>query len=186
MLVPFEKTNDERIKIYSTVRSASYTRSCSYQHCYLLHIADAKIRNVLSAAIVEFHEGDLLFKLKEKWWKTRNPPDAAALEKCHIYSNASSGSSNSEMGLSSVGGVFIVLFVGCLAGTIIGIGEFVWELQKIPYGERESILAEMFHACKLVVTCRGRKFSPVPQSLEVSSLGGDTTLRSATQSPTRS
>lgn len=138
MLVPFEKTNDERIKIYSTVRSASYTRSCSYQHCYLLHIADAKIRNVLSAAIVEFHEGDLLFKLKEKWWKTRNPPDAAALEKCHIYSNASSGSSNSEMGLSSVGGVFIVLFVGCLAGTIIGIGEFVWELQKIPYGERVS------------------------------------------------
>ncbi|XP_040071934.1 glutamate receptor ionotropic, kainate 2 isoform X2 [Ixodes scapularis] len=146
---------------------------------------DAKIRNVLSAAIVEFHEGDLLFKLKEKWWKTRNPPDPASLGKCQLYANASSSASNSEMSLSSVGGVFIVLFVGCLAGAVIGIGEFVWELQKIPYGERESIIAEMFHACKLVVTCRGRKFSPISPSLEAS-LDGDAALRSTPQSSTKS
>ncbi|CAN8017844.1 unnamed protein product, partial [Ixodes persulcatus] len=139
----------------------------------------------LSAAIVEFHEGDLLFKLKEKWWKTRNPPDLASLGKCQLYANASSSASNSEMSLSSVGGVFIVLFVGCLAGAVIGIGEFVWELQKIPYGERESIIAEMFHACKLVVTCRGRKFSPISPSLEAS-LDGDAALRSTPQSSTKS
>ncbi|KAL1470667.1 hypothetical protein MTO96_024117 [Rhipicephalus appendiculatus] len=118
---------------------------------------DAKIRSVLSAAIVEFHEGDLLFKLKEKWWKTRNPPDPTALTKCHLYSNASSSSSSSsEMGLASVGGVFI-----------------------------ESIVMEMFHACKLVLTCRGRKFSPTSRSME-GSLDGEATLRSVAQSSTRS
>lgn len=63
---------------------------------------------------------------------------------------------------------------------------YVYRVSIFAISFQESILAEMFHACKLVVTCRGRKFSPVPQSLEVSSLGGDTTLRSATQSPTRS
>nr|XP_037280400.1 glutamate receptor ionotropic, kainate 3-like [Rhipicephalus microplus] len=147
---------------------------------------EAKIRSVLSAAIVEFHEGDLLFKLKEKWWKTRNPPDPTALAKCQLYSNASSSSSSSsEMGLASVGGVFIVLFFGCLAGAILCLGEFIWELQKTPYGERESIVMEMFHACKLVVTCRGRKFSPKSLSME-GSLDGEATLRSAAQSSTRS
>lgn len=147
---------------------------------------DAKIRSVLSSAIVEFHEGGLLLQLKEKWWKTRNPPDPSSVGKCHLYSNASSSSaSSSEMGLSSVGGVFIVLFFGCLAGALLCIGEFIWELLKVPYGERESILTEMFHACKLVVTCRGRKFSPTSRSVD-GSLDGEATLRSAAQSSTRS
>ncbi|XP_072144874.1 glutamate receptor ionotropic, kainate 2-like [Dermacentor andersoni] len=147
---------------------------------------DAKIRNIISAAIVEFHEGDLLFKLKQKWWKTRNPPDPTALSKCHLYTNASSSSaSSSEMGLASVGGVFIVLLVGCIAGALLCVGEFIWELQKTPYGERESIMMEMFHACKLVVTCRGRKYSPTSRS-SAGSLDGEATLRSVGQSSTRS
>ncbi|XP_065292908.2 glutamate receptor ionotropic, kainate 2-like isoform X2 [Dermacentor albipictus] len=147
---------------------------------------DAKIRNIISAAIVEFHEGDLLFKLKQKWWKTRNPPDPTALSKCHLYTNASSSSaSSSEMGLASVGGVFVVLLVGCIAGALLCVGEFIWELQKTPYGERESILMEMFHACKLVVTCRGRKYSPTSRS-SAGSLDGEATLRSVGQSSTRS
>ncbi|XP_064489390.1 glutamate receptor ionotropic, kainate 2-like [Ornithodoros turicata] len=139
---------------------------------------DARIRDILSAAIVEFHEGDFLLRLKDKWWKTNNPPDPAFADKCHLFSNQSRSSVKSELTLASVGGVFVVLGAGCFAGIILGIGEFVWELQKTPYGERESIPTEMFHALKLAVTCRGKKFSPTSLSTEVS-LGEDFTRRSS-------
>ncbi|EEC18645.1 hypothetical protein IscW_ISCW023437 [Ixodes scapularis] len=138
-----------------------------------------------SAAFGNFPGGDLLFNLKGKWWKTPIPRVPASLGKCQLSANASSSGSNSEMSLSSGGGVSIVLFVGSLAGAVIGLGEFFWDLQKFPSGERESIIAEMFHACKLVVTCRGRKFSPISPSLEAS-LDGDAALRSTPQSSTKS
>ncbi|EEC03257.1 glutamate receptor, putative, partial [Ixodes scapularis] len=78
-------------------------------------------RNLLSSAILRLQESGTLQLLKERWWNVdtrgRCPEDAG--------SGVSSLSAASELGLSKVGGVFVVLLAGLGFACIIAVVEFL-------------------------------------------------------------
>lgn len=44
--------------------------------------------------------------------------------------------SQNELGLANVGGVFVVLVLGCTAGFIMAVMEFLWNIRKIAVQEK--------------------------------------------------
>lgn len=47
-----------------------------------------------------------------------------------------SSGDNPELGMGNVGGVFLVLIVGCAAGIFIGILEFLWNIRTVAIEEK--------------------------------------------------
>ncbi|XP_029656687.2 glutamate receptor ionotropic, kainate 2 [Octopus sinensis] len=76
-------------------------------------------RDMISEKILFLQERQEISKLYTKWWKEK------AANKCD---NESKGKQNAnELGLQNVGGVFVVLMAGVVAGTIMAIFEFLWK-----------------------------------------------------------
>lgn len=71
-----------------------------------------------------------LHKLKEKWWVENNE----GAGKCETESTG--GASELEMGMDSVGGVFLVLTAGLFVSIIVGIIDFLWNLRQISIDEK--------------------------------------------------
>ncbi|XP_064489391.1 glutamate receptor ionotropic, kainate 2-like [Ornithodoros turicata] len=108
------------------------------------------VRQALSSAIIKLQERGDLEMLKRRWWRVKGP-------RCPVES---ASSSTSEMSLSNVGGVFLVLIFGCIAALLIVVLEFIWKTKKIPYGERDTILRELIKELQLVLSCTGSKENP--------------------------
>ncbi|KAM7307983.1 glutamate receptor ionotropic, kainate 3 [Ixodes scapularis] len=84
-------------------------------------------RNLLSSAILRLQESGTLQLLKERWWNVdtrgRCPEDAG--------SGVSSLSAASELGLSKVGGVFVVLLAGLGFACIIAVVEYLCKARPL-------------------------------------------------------
>ncbi|KAG0432886.1 hypothetical protein HPB47_020423, partial [Ixodes persulcatus] len=89
--------------------------------------ASSPYRNLLSSAILRLQESGTLQLLKERWWNVdtrgRCPEDAG--------SGVSSLSAASELGLSKVGGVFVVLLAGLGFACIIAVAEFLCKARSL-------------------------------------------------------
>ncbi|CAN8017835.1 unnamed protein product, partial [Ixodes persulcatus] len=89
--------------------------------------AGSPYRNLLSSAILRLQESGTLQLLKERWWNVdtrgRCPEDAG--------SGVSSLSAASELGLSKVGGVFVVLLAGLCFACIIAVAEFLCKARSL-------------------------------------------------------
>ncbi|KAH7947484.1 hypothetical protein HPB52_012316 [Rhipicephalus sanguineus] len=109
------------------------------------------VRSVLSSYIIRLQERGDLEMLKRRWWRVGGK-DACPTEKA--------ASATNEMGLSNVGGVFLALIFGCAGAIVTVTFEFFWKINKIPYGERDSVWVELWKELKLVLSCKGSKENP--------------------------
>lgn len=75
----------------------------------------------LSGGILRLAEEGVLHTLQERWWKQKRG-GGQCIEK-------SSGSVR-ELGLSNVGGVFVVLLCGVVIASGVAILEFLWNFWK--------------------------------------------------------
>lgn len=80
--------------------------------------------NEVTNAILKLQEDGTLQNLYTKWWK-----HAKGALKCEAVDDKKKESIN-ELGISNVGGVFLVLACGLIISIIAAIGEFIWNLKK--------------------------------------------------------
>lgn len=50
-----------------------------------------------------------------------------------------------ELGMGHVGGVFLVLLVGCVCGIFIGILEFLWNVRNVAIEKQVSVNILLFY-----------------------------------------
>lgn len=99
-----------------------------FRHCWL----DSPYRTPISGAILTLQEKGTLSELKTKWWQERGGG------KCK--KDESDKEANSiELGLANVGGVFLVLMLGCAASLVIAIFEFLWNIRKVAVEEKVTL-----------------------------------------------
>jgi ionotropic glutamate receptor len=50
---------------------------------------------------------------------------------------------SNKLGMSHVGGVFLVLMLGCVISTLIAIVEFLWNIRKVAV--QEKVIRKIFY-----------------------------------------
>ena len=95
-------------------------------------------REKISNAILQLQENGELQELYSKWWIKDNLELCDRREKTLSHKEAAS-----ELGLSSVGGVFAVLAVGLCLAFIVAILEFFWISQKPQTNNTDQVTIEI-------------------------------------------
>ncbi|CAI9738180.1 glutamate receptor ionotropic, kainate 2-like isoform X1 [Octopus vulgaris] len=104
-------------------------------------------RDMISEKILFLQERQEISKLYTKWWKEK------AANKCD---NESKGKQNAnELGLQNVGGVFVVLMAGVVAGTIMAIFEFLWKSWRNSRIDKQPFCTEVSQELRVAITCLG-------------------------------
>lgn len=86
-------------------------------------------------------EKGVLQDLKKKWWEERG---GGLCSKTEVEPTSSS-----ELGLANVGGVFLVLLIGCCGSFIIAVFEFLWNVRKVAVKEKVSP-SSLFLFCTVI------------------------------------
>uniref|UniRef100_A0A903WS89 Uncharacterized protein n=1 Tax=Anopheles gambiae TaxID=7165 RepID=A0A903WS89_ANOGA len=104
-------------------------------------------RSALSEAVLRLQEQGVLTSLKRKWWKEKRGGGAC--------SNTMEEGGALALELANVGGVFVLLIVGCVAALFVSFCEMLCEVHsrtrelKVPF--REELMAEL----RFVAKCHG-------------------------------
>lgn len=69
-------------------------------------------------------------RLKDKWWVQRGGGQ------CEKNKESDKSGSSPELGMENVGGVFLVLGIGCAVSLLIAICEFLWNVRKVAVKEK--------------------------------------------------
>ncbi|XP_030380658.1 uncharacterized protein LOC115628614 [Scaptodrosophila lebanonensis] len=112
----------------------------------------ADYRTNLSVSILQLSEKGELYKMKNKWWKNHN----VTCEAVHELDG-------DELSIIELGGVFLVLAGGVLIGLLIGVVEFLWNVQHVAVEERvtpwQALKAEFIFALKFWVRRKPMRIS---------------------------
>nr|CAD7448973.1 unnamed protein product [Timema bartmani] len=84
-------------------------------------------RTFVSKAILKLTERGILTKLKDKWWKVHDGTGCSATPE---------EPSSDELDMANVGGVFLVVVLGCVAAFLVSLLEFLWNCRKIAVEEK--------------------------------------------------
>lgn len=95
-----------------------------------VYFPDSPYRTPISGAILQLQEKGVLQDLKKKWWQERGGGKCASTD--------TEATNSSELGLANVGGVFLVLLIGCSGSFAIAICEFLWNVRKVAVTEKVS------------------------------------------------
>ncbi|XP_047106497.1 glutamate receptor ionotropic, kainate 2-like [Schistocerca piceifrons] len=104
---------------------------------------DSPYRTAISGAVLTLQERGNLTALKELWWKAPEGKECPAEEE-------GPSSSNAELGILDVGGVFLVLGCGMILAMIINVLEFLWNCRTIAVEEQISHWDAFVSELKLV------------------------------------
>lgn len=133
--------------------------------------AGADYRTNLSVSILQLSEKGELYKLKNKWWKNHNVT-------CETFHEVD----GDELSIIELGGVFLVLAGGVLTGVVLGIFEFLWNVQNVAVEEHvtpwQALKAELIFALKFWVRKK-------PMRISSSSSGGDKSSRRSSATASR-
>ncbi|XP_033635922.1 glutamate receptor ionotropic, kainate 2-like [Asterias rubens] len=165
----FSKTYDEGIervlnsKNYAFLLESTTAEYRISQHCSNLTLIggllnsrgygigtplQSGIRDEITKAILILQEDDTLLKLKDKWWKTSN---------CQSTINQKEDAS--ELGVKNIGGIFLVLISGLVAGVMAAVAEFVWKSRQNANLDRKSLCGEMMAELRFACRCNKRRNS---------------------------
>lgn len=100
----------------------------------------------LTPAILKLQEHGVLHSLKDKWWKQKRGGGLC-------QENTGQSGSVRELGLSNVGGVFVVLLMGIVMAATVAILEFLWKFRKFQTSPRETVGRLLMEEIKLALTC---------------------------------
>ncbi|GAB6033671.1 hypothetical protein CHUAL_013729 [Chamberlinius hualienensis] len=105
-------------------------------------------RNELSGSILRLQEDGVLANLKTKWWKQKKGGGQC---------KDSDDPAITALGLSNVGGIFVVLVGGAFLAVMVAIFEFWWVARKQPISQRKPLAKAMFNELKMAIRCKGSK-----------------------------
>lgn len=94
----------------------------------------ADYRTNLSVSILQLSEKGELYKLKNKWWKNDSK---------NCDNQEDDVLDGDELSLIELGGVFLVLAGGIVVAIIIGICEFLWNVQRVAVEEMVSFNSKL-------------------------------------------
>lgn len=101
--------------------------------------------------MLKLQEEGKLFRLKNKWWKELDGGG-------NCESDGGPTADAAELGIANVGGVFVILLLGCLAAMVLGIVEFLWNIKAIAIDQKitpwDALKAELIFAADLRVTTK--------------------------------
>lgn len=116
---------------------------------------------------MKLQEEGKLYRLKNRWWKELDGGGSCD-------GDGSPEADAAELGIANVGGVFVILLLGCGAAMILGIVEFLWNIKAIAIDQKvtpwEALKAELLFAMDLRITTK-----PVNIAGSSSSGGGSST-----------
>nr|QRN45440.1 ionotropic glutamate receptor kainate 2-like isoform X4 [Carausius morosus] len=102
-------------------------------------------RTFVSEAVLKLSETGKIKEIKDKWWLVKDGTGCSQMEK--EEENAD------ELTMANVGGVFLVLMVGCFAAFLVAILEMLWNCRKIAVEEKitpcEALVSELKFAVNL-------------------------------------
>ena len=87
-------------------------------------VAGAPYRDVLTQGILQLTETAVIDKLREKWWPENQACDRTEDE------------DKDKLGLSNVGGVFVLLILGGSLSFSVSVLEFLWNVRKVAVREK--------------------------------------------------
>ncbi|XP_047537910.1 glutamate receptor ionotropic, kainate 2-like [Vanessa atalanta] len=156
----FVKNNDEGVdRVLKSKRSYAYlmeSTAIEYQlerHCDLMQVGGlldskgygiampffASYRTAVDNAVLKLAESGKLVELKNRWWKLTDE------EACASEEASEEGTSAGELGVDNVGGVFVVLGIGCGMAAAMGGFEFLWHIRDVAV-EQKMTPSEAFWA----------------------------------------
>ncbi|XP_041980069.1 glutamate receptor ionotropic, kainate 2-like [Aricia agestis] len=97
-------------------------------------------RTAVDNAVLKLAESGKLVELKNRWWKVGENETH-----CEEKESDDTGASAAELGVSNVGGVFVVLGVGCGIAAAMGGFEFLWHVREVAI-EQKMTQSEAFWA----------------------------------------
>ncbi|CAH0713965.1 unnamed protein product, partial [Brenthis ino] len=121
-------------------------------------------RTAVDNAVLKLAESGKLVELKNRWWKLSEKEACAAEE---VAEDAAAA----ELGVDNVGGVFVVLGIGCGMAAAMGGFEFLWHVRSVAVEQKmtptEAFWAELAFALSFWETEK-----PVQHSRSSSSASG--------------
>ncbi|CAH4033775.1 unnamed protein product [Pieris brassicae] len=191
----FVKNNDEGVeRVNKGKRQYAFlmeSTAIEYQlerHCELMQVGgllDSKgygiampffssYRTAVDNAVLKLAESGKLVELKNRWWK---PPEDAP-KKCVLEETTEEGASAAELGVDNVGGVFVVLGIGCGMAASMGALEFLWHVKDVAI-EQKMTQSEAFWAELAFALSFWETEKPVEHSRPSSSASGDMASRAS-------
>ncbi|XP_069950782.1 glutamate receptor ionotropic, kainate 2-like isoform X2 [Cherax quadricarinatus] len=165
----FTKSNAEGVKrvqeengLYAYLMESSSIEYITERNCDLTQVGgllDSKSYGIalppgspykgpLDVAILSMQERGRLHVLKEKWFKQKRGGG-----KCKEEAGGSSMAS--ELNLSNVGGVFVVLLGGMGLALVVAMGEFILECYDIAKDDQLPLLSVLSTELRFVFKCKG-------------------------------
>lgn len=116
--------------------------SIDYYHLIIIIInlsfsfIDSPYRSHIDETILKMKEDETIRKLRKKWWETNNIGEI----NCTLLELEEDEGNESELKMGNVGGIFLVLFIGCGLAFIIGCFEFIWNVKRVSIEEKVLLL----------------------------------------------
>lgn len=97
--------------------------------------ADSPFRDDINEAILLLKEDRTVQSIREKWWIQKNKKfvDGVAVT---CSQETGDKSENPDLDWEHVSGVFLVLSIGVVTATFIGILEFFWNVRKVSVAQK--------------------------------------------------
>ncbi|XP_070188644.1 glutamate receptor ionotropic, kainate 2-like [Littorina saxatilis] len=111
---------------------------------------DSPYQEIFTTEILRLKEAQIIHELKVKWWQRELGAKECLVEE-------SSKGSASELSVENVGGVFVVLMGGVVAGFFVAMCEFIWKARKNARKDQQSLCSEMAEEFRFAVRCFGSK-----------------------------
>jgi len=86
-------------------------------------ILGSPYRDIISDAILQLQEDQVLQSLYNRWWKERGGAG-------HCDADEKGKKDANALAIANVGGVFVVLIAGLLLSIIVAVLEFAWSARK--------------------------------------------------------
>lgn len=101
----------------------------------ILFNLDSPYRDKISSIILKLQEDQTIQKFYNTWWKEKNK-DGECIDSTKKQTNA--------LTIKNVGGIFVVLIAGTMAGVVVAFFEFLWKARKNAKEDKVGILVSKY------------------------------------------
>lgn len=105
---------------------------------------DSPYRDKISSIILKLQEDQTIQKFYNTWWKEKNK-DGECIDSTQKKTNA--------LTIKNVGGIFVVLIAGTMAGAVVAFFEFLWKARKNAKEDKQSLCSEIGEELRFAVRC---------------------------------
>ncbi|XP_065222052.1 glutamate receptor ionotropic, kainate 2-like isoform X2 [Planococcus citri] len=120
-------------------------------------------KDALSGGILALKENSKLEEIHSRWWTT--PEDKHCEDLAEV-----DDAEKDKLGIANVGGVFLLLILGCGFAFFMAILEFLWNVRKVAVRERITLSDAFWLEVKFAFKCN-RSTKPIRHTPQSNALG---------------